>query len=242
MLLWAAVFVVVAVASAAQVVSGFGFAMIGTPLLAVLVGPRAAVVGITIVGLLLVAQLTLRSKGQVERRVALIMTASALAGMPLGVLALARANERVLTAIIAVVVICFTILLWRGFRLPVGDVPDGFAGFLAGILSTSTGTSGPPIVISLSSRSLEPVRFRGTISAIFLLQGAAAITVFAVGGQVTTDAFRVALVGLPAVVLGSVAGEVVFQRLSAPTFHRIVLGMLLLSGIASLIAAAVAGS
>jgi len=97
-------------------------------------------------------------------------------------------------------------------------------------------------VISLSSRSLEPVRFRGTISAVFLLQGAAAIAVFAVGGQVTTDAFRVALVGLPAVVLGSVAGERVFRRLSAPTFRRIVLGMLLLSGIASLIAAAVAGS
>ena len=54
--IWVGVFGVVALASAAQAVSGFGFALIATPLVAVLAGPREAVVGLTIVGLVLVAQ------------------------------------------------------------------------------------------------------------------------------------------------------------------------------------------
>ena len=49
------------------------------------------------------------------------------------------------------------------------------AGFTGGILSTSTGTSGPPIVIALSAKQLEPAVFRATISAIFLVQGSAAL-------------------------------------------------------------------
>ena len=54
---WVGVFGVVAVASAAQAVSGFGFALIATPIVAVVAGPKAAVVGLTMIGLVLVAQL-----------------------------------------------------------------------------------------------------------------------------------------------------------------------------------------
>ena len=235
--IWVGVFGVVAFAAAAQVVSGFGFALIATPLVAVLAGPREAVVGLTMVGLVLVAQVAIRGRGHVDGSIVLLMSAAAIVGMPLGLLVLTRADDRVLTVAIAVAVIVFSVLLWRGLRLPVGRGTDATAGFTAGVLSTSTGTNGPPIVIALSAKQLEPAVFRATISAIFLVQGAAALVAFAIGGQVTRDAVAVALAGLPGVVVGSIVGERGFQRLDAPTFRRVVLGMLFLSGVVALFGA-----
>jgi uncharacterized protein len=191
------------------------------------------------IGIVLVAQLSLRSRGHVEWPVVLIVTAAAILGMPIGLLVLARADERTLTAIIAVVVIAFAVLLWRGLRLPPNRITDGVAGFVAGVLSTSTSTSGPPIVIALSGKELTPAAFRGTISAIFLVQGSIAMVAFALGGQITSGALSVAAVGLPGLLLGSYVGEHGFKRLDAETFRRLVLAMLLLSGAVSLVGALV---
>jgi hypothetical protein len=236
---WVGVFGVVALAAAAQAVAGFGFALIATPLVAVLAGPKAAVVGLTMVGLVLVAQLSLRGRGHVDRSTVGAVTVAAIVGMPLGLFVITHADDRVLTIAIAVAVIAFSLLLWRGERFPVGRGTEAAAGFTAGILSTSTGTSGPPIVIALSAKELEPAVFRATISAIFLVQGAAALVFFAIGGQITRDAVSVALVGLPGVIVGSIVGERGFRRLDARTFRRVVLGMLFLSGVVALLGALV---
>jgi len=234
---WIGVFAVVAIASAAQALSGFGFALIATPLVAVLVGPREAVVGLTLVGLLLVAQLSLRGRGHVDRPTVLVMTVAAILGMPLGLLVLTQVEERALTLLIAAAVILFAVLLWRGLRLPRHRGTDAVAGFAAGILSTSTGTSGPPIVIALSAKEMQPAVFRATISVIFLVQGSAALVAFALGGQVTMDALAVALAGVPGLVLGSIVGERGFRRLDAQTFRSVVLGMLFFSGVVALLGA-----
>jgi uncharacterized protein len=234
---WLGVFGVVSLAAAAQAVSGFGFALIGTPLVAVLAGPKEAVVGLTMIGVLLVAQLSARGRGHVDRPTVGVVTVSAIVGMPLGLLVLVRADDRVLTVVIAIAVIAFSLLLWRGARVPAGRATDATAGFIAGILSTSTGTSGPPIVIALSAKGLEPAVFRATISAIFLVQGSVALVLFALGEQVTRDALSVALAGLPGVLVGSIVGERGFRRLDTPTFRRVVLGMLFLSGLVALFGA-----
>jgi uncharacterized membrane protein YfcA len=234
---WLGVFGVVALAAAAQAVSGFGFALIGTPLVAVLVGPKEAVVGLTMIGLVLVAQLSLRGRGHVDRPTVGVVTAAAIVGMPLGLVVLVLADDRVLTVVIAIAVIAFSLLLWRGAHVPAGRGTDVTAGFTAGILSTSTGTSGPPIVIALSAKQLEPAVFRATISAIFLVQSAAALVAFAIGGQITRNAVAVALAGLPGVIAGSMVGERGFRRLDTPTFRRVVLGMLFVSGVVALFGA-----
>jgi uncharacterized protein len=231
---WVGVFAVVAVASAAQAVSGFGSALIATPVVAVIVGPKEAVVGLTMVSIVLVATLALRSRGHVDRSVVLTVSAAAILGMPIGLLVLERADDRTLTAVIASVVVVFAVLLWRGLRVPPSRATDGIAGFVAGTLSTSTGTSGPPIVIALSSKQMSPSAFRGTISAIFLIQGTAALIVFAIGREITSGALAVAIAGLPGLILGSYVGEHGFRRLDAERFRVVVLGMLLLSGLLSL--------
>ena len=92
-------------------------------------------------------------------------------------------------------------------------------------------------MIALSSKQLEPAVFRATISAIFLVQGSVSLVAFAIAGQITRAAVAVALAGLPGVIVGSIVGERGFRRLDPPTFRRVILGMLFLSGVVALLGA-----
>jgi hypothetical protein len=221
---------IVAVATCAQVVSGFGFALIAVPLLAVMVGAQPAVVGTTIVGPLLSTTIVLRDRDHIRRRSALVVIATAIVGMPLGLLVLSRASDRALTAIIGVAVVIAGAALWRGLRIPIGLLTEPIAGLLSGALATSTGTSGPPLVIVFHSEAMAPRVFRGTLSATFLAESLVAIVTFWISGHITTDALRVSLWSLPGLALGWLAGERLFHRIDEARFRHLVLALLIATG------------
>jgi len=225
--------------AAAQAASGFGFALVAVPLLSVLVGPRAAVVAVAIAGLLLQAFMAGRDHTDVHRTTVAVVVAAALVGMPLGLLVITHADAQTLGILIALVVLVFTALLWRGLRLPDRPGTDVGAGFISGVLSTSTGASGPPLVIAFQGKGLAPSAFRATLAATFLIQGALGLAAFAVAGLVTAHAVRVAAVGLPGIALGWWGGQRAFRRMDHERFRRVVLAMLAFSGLMTLIAASV---
>jgi len=238
-LVYVGIAVVVAVATCAQVVSGFGFALIAVPLLALLAGAKSAVVGTTLVGPLLTMAVVIRDRREIRWRTAVTMTAAALVGMPVGIIVLGHAGDRALKAIIGVIVVGAGVALWRGLRVPAGRRSELIAGIVSGALATSTGTNGPPLVIVLHSESLEPRRFRGTLAASFLAQGAVAMIAFWVSGHVTADAGRVAVAALPGIGVGWLVGQRLFKGIAEARFGRIVLVMLVASGLVSALGAVV---
>jgi uncharacterized membrane protein YfcA len=228
---------VVAVATCAQVVSGFGLALIAVPVLALMVGAEPAVVGTTIVGPLISTSILVRDRHHIRRRSATIVTAAAIVGMPLGILVLSHASDRALTAIIGVVVVIAGAALWRGVRVPTRRLTEPVAGLISGTLATSTGTSGPPLVIVFHSEDMAPREFRGTLSATFLVQSLVAVFAFWVSGHLTADAVRVAVWSLPGLALGWVVGERLFRGIDQARFRRLVLLLLIATGLVSILRA-----
>ena len=234
------VFAVVAIAAAAWMLSGFGFALLAVPLLTVLIGAKAAVVGVGLLSPMLSLQLVLRSRRDVDvRTVALVISASLL-GMPIGLVVLSRADDRLLQAVIGLVVLIFVLALWRGLSFAhQGPGVELGAGFASGVFATSTGTTGPPLVIALHGRGLEPSAFRATLGGVFLIQGSLSVIAFALVGEIGRSSIQVLLVGLPAAVLGVLAGEWGFARIDRERFRHLVLGMLVVSALIALGGAAV---
>jgi len=101
----ASVAVVVAAGSALQAVSGFGYASIASPVLAVLIGPKAAVVVLALLGVPLTAANAWRWRRDLVARKAVVVCAAALVGLPLGAWLLTTADERTLRFVIGVVVL-----------------------------------------------------------------------------------------------------------------------------------------
>ncbi len=237
---WTLLFIALAVAMAsyAQAVSGFGFSLIASPLIAAVAGPRAAVVGGAVVATLQSLYVIWRLRPDVRWRAVALITGSSLLGMPLGLLIFSRLSKQALTAAIGTLVLGFAAALWRGWRLPDTGLTEVLAGIVSGSLATSTGTSGPPIVITFHGRGLEPNEFRASLAGVFTLQGLAAIALFATGGKFDADVWRVTAVGTPAMIIGWLAGNRTFARIDPDRFRTIVLGMLVVSGLVALASAA----
>ncbi|XTZ14191.1 sulfite exporter TauE/SafE family protein [Micromonospora echinospora] len=238
MLLSIVAFGIVLLGAFAQSVSGFGFALVAVPLLATAIDPRTAVVvaALTNIGLTVVA--AARDRRHVRWRVTGALTAAALVGVPAGLLVLVTLPERLLSALIAVVVLGCVVLVWSGARLRTGAVGIGAIGVLVGVLTAATGTNGPPLVAAFHSLGYDPRTFRATLAAVFSGAGLIALAGFALAGRIDAEVLRLSLVTLPAVPLGWWLGNLVFDRIAPAVFRRIVLVGLLGSAGAALAAVA----
>ncbi|MEH1011554.1 sulfite exporter TauE/SafE family protein [Micromonospora sp. CPCC 206060] len=216
-------FGIVLLAAVAQAVSGFGFALVAVPLLAVTTDARTAVVATSLASLALTLITMAREWRYVRWRTAGLLTGTAVLGMPVGLLILVVTPDRLLTALIAVVVLGCAMLVWSGVRMRTGRPAVGAVGVLVGVLTTATGANGPPLVAAFHSFGYDPRTFRATLAAIFTGSGAIGIVGFLAAGQVDAGTLRIAVLGLPAVALGWWLGNRVFARVGPATFRRITL-------------------
>lgn len=238
---WAEVAAVVALAGMAsfsQSLSGFGFSLLIVPPLALVVGPKEAVVMANLMGMMS-SSLTITSMHEaVEWRLGAWLFVSAAVGMPVGLLVLVAVEPAVLQVIIAVTVLVATTLIWRGLHLQAQNRPlDLLAGFLSGVLNTSTSMSGPPLVLYLQNRGLTPGQFRATLNAFFLASGITATVLFVIGGRVGSYELGMALASLPLVALGWLIGHRIFERLHPAQFRNVVIVVLFASATLALVGA-----
>jgi uncharacterized membrane protein YfcA len=248
--LWVGVFAAVGAGAAAQALSGFGSQLLAIPLVATLVGAKAAVVGTTLAGPLLSLQVLARDHVDVAWPSAWAALAASLAGMPIGLLVITQVSGHVLQAAIGALVVLSAVALGllerrrrtrasrrRDRSARTDAVADSAAGLVSGVLMTSTGTSGPPLVVAFHAKDMDPVRFRATLAAVFVVQSVVAILAFVAADAVTGQAGRVAAAAIPANLLGFAAGDRAFVRLGRSRFRTVVLGLLLASGTFALVAA-----
>ncbi|MBO4207920.1 sulfite exporter TauE/SafE family protein [Micromonospora echinofusca] len=216
-------FAIVLVAAVAQAVSGFGFALVAVPLLAVTTDARTAVVAAALPSLALTLVTMLRERRHIRWRTTALVAASALLGAPLGLLLLVVTPDRLLTALIAVMVLGCTVLVWSGVRMHAGPGVVGAVGVLCGVLTTAVGTNGPPLVAALHALGYDPRTFRATLAAIFTGTGSIGLVGFLAVGQVHGDALRIGVLGIPAVALGWWLGNLIFARIGPVVFRRVML-------------------
>lgn len=221
-------------AALAQAVSGFGSALVAVPLLTLVVGPATAVVATTMVSLLLAAGAWRRERAYVDRSLARTLTVAGLLGMPLGLVALARLDDRSLTAMVAVGLFVAVALLWRNVPLPAGRSSVWAAGVASGALLTSTGMNGPPVVLSLHALALPARRFRATLQAVFCSQDALAVTAFVATGHLHPTTWATFVGGATGLPLGWWVGNRIFHGLPAERFRSIVLGGLVVTALVAL--------
>lgn len=230
-------FAIIAVAAATYGLTGFGFALVAIPLLAVAIDARTAVVAVTLDFVVMAAVVAVRERGSVYWPAAIVLFATSLAGMPFGLLALVATSERLLTGMIAVCVLVTTFLMWRGMHLRDGRATVATAGVISGVLATSTGTAGPPVVVAFQAMGYDPASFRATLSAVFTAMSIIALGGFLLAGQVGNREIAIGLVGLPAMLAGWACGNALFRRVEAARFRQLVLSALVVTAVVTMMRA-----
>ena len=142
---------VVFLGSTIKTTAGFGFALISVPLLLPFMELDEIVPIILPLVLINDYAITTRNKGVLKPKVILPMATAATLGIPLGILILSNVSMYILKIFVSIVVLVAAFLLLSGKTLTIRK--EGFisvfAGFLSGVLASTSGLSGPPVTLFL---------------------------------------------------------------------------------------------
>ena len=143
-----------------------------------------------------------------------------LIGSPLGLLLLTVAAESIVKAILAVVIIAFSLysLIRRSHATLKNDRLAWIFGFGAGILGGAYGMNGPPLVIYGALRGWSPQHFRATLQGYFLPASLVVLCGYWLTGLWTPAVTHHYLTALPAVVVAIVLGRAANQRMNGRAF------------------------
>jgi uncharacterized membrane protein YfcA len=227
-------------ASFTQVLAGFGFALLAMPIMTLALPVERALVIVTLLSAVTTVVQSALLRAHIDRALAWRLTAAAYLGMPIGLVVLNVVADTPLRIALGVSVLIATAMLARQVSLAhVGPSLDYAAGFASGVLNTSIGTNGPPLVFDLQSRGLEPDRFRATIQTVFAAGNLLAIPMFVANGKVTADGLTGALIAVPAWIAGLALGRPVRRHVHGERFRRLVLGLLAVAGVGAIVFALV---
>jgi len=195
--------------------------LVAVPILTPVLGPGDAIVSVTLVSAVLSGAAAVRERRYVDVALSRRMALAGLVGMPIGLVLLARASDSLLQGLMAVTVLAALLLVAARLRVPAGVVTARVTGVLSGLLLTSTGMNGPPLVLGLFAQRPDPRSFRGTLQAVLCAQDLVAIVGFVVLGLVHGHALGAAVIGLGSCPVGWLLGDLVFDRIRAEVFHRV---------------------
>jgi len=212
--------------------TGFGLALISTPILLFVYEPRTVVVLTAIFSIFINTAVVWDSWHEARRRLSLALLIPALFGVVLGVEVLRVINPDYVRLGVGVIVVFSALLLVRDIKLPGAGTRWGtlVAGSASGALSTSTGLAGPPIVLLLASRGLPKHEFRGTSALYFLPLSVVGLAVLAFRDLVDASELPLGLLLVPAAIAGKAVGTALLARVSERAFRAITLGLVILTG------------
>ncbi|MBL4711586.1 MAG: sulfite exporter TauE/SafE family protein, partial [Gammaproteobacteria bacterium] len=105
------------------------------------------------------------------------------------------------------------------------------AGFGGGIVGALFGTGGPFYVVYLKMRQLNKSQFRATIAMIFLLDGGARMTGYAINGLYTPQVLWMTAVLLPVLFLAMYVGNHMHIKINQQRFNQVINILLMMSGV-----------
>jgi uncharacterized protein len=220
----------------ALIASGFWFHALPAPMVPPLVA-LSSVVGQS-VGLVMV-----RTSFDWSRAAPFLV--GGVIGVPLGVTALVAASPFLLRTSVGVFLIAYAgyqLFQTRKHAIKVwgGKAADGVIGIGGGFLGGFAGLSGPLPLIWLQLRGGASDVQRAIYQPFNLIVLALSAIGMAISGQITSHVLWISLWCLPATLIGALIGARAYLGVSAQTFQRVVLGLLLVSG-GILIAEAIGG-
>ncbi len=212
--------------------TGFGLALISTPILLFVYEPRTVIVLTTIFSIVINGAVVWDSWQEARRRLALALLIPAFFGIVAGAWVLGVINPDYLRLGVGAIVVFSALLLVRDIRLPGAGRRWGtvVAGSASGALSTSTGLAGPPIVLLLASRDLPKHEFRGTSALYFLPMSVVGLAVLAFRGLVESSEIPLGLLLIPVAIAGKAVGTALLRHVSERAFRAITLGLVILTG------------
>lgn len=206
-----------------QSITGFGLVIIAAPLLMFFYDSKFTVlIMILLVNLAHIIQLPMVFR-QADFKVIRWLICGAIIGQPLGFFIYYNFSSYMLKLFVSIAILAFLLTMqFSHIRIRERKRNSLGIGALSGVLTTTTGMGGPPLVMYFAYTAYTPAKLRATCIVYFLLSGICSLATFIIGGTDLLPAWHESIILLPGLVLGLLCGSAIFKYIPAALFKRLI--------------------
>lgn len=224
-------FGIVLLAGSLQASTGYGFSMIGTPILLLVYPPHSAIQINIILSIVLSALMIYKIRKEVDTKLLKRLIIGSFPGLVVGIFIYLYLDIDWLKFSVGLIILLVTILII--FKVSVDRTmgKDFTTGGLSGALTTSIGVPGPPLLLYFSSSHMDMVTLRSTTLAYYLFIYSVSLGMQITFGGTEWNIWRDALIAVPALIVGVLLGQYLFKRLHQRLFFVITYTILIVTGL-----------
>ncbi|MBM7587057.1 putative membrane protein YfcA [Bacillus pakistanensis] len=226
---------IILIASILQTSTGFGFSIMATPFLLLIFLPQEAIQINLILSLLISLSLIYKIRKEIDYPLLKRFIIGSIAGVPFGSLVFMSINVDHLKFIVSVIILVLTLFMMVNLKIKTTPFRDYLVGGLSGVLTTSIGMPGPPLLLYFTGTDTGKEKVRATTLAFYLF-----IYLISLGTQVVTvgtnmTVWKSSLYAIPLVILGLVLGQFLFKWFNQRVFRIFTYVLLISTGVYLLI-------
>lgn len=239
---------IVFIASVLQAAVGFGFAIVGTPLLLLVFDSRDVIQMSIFLSLATTIPLLPKIIKELDCLLLKRLFIASVFGAPIGLLFFAYVSLDMLKITVGIVVTAIALFLlvnWLKIRdsnqgsdqelqqnnSPSSKTQAEITGFLAGTLTTSVGMPGIPLSIYFSVNNTKKEIVRGTTLAFFIGVYIVSIILQLLTVKISANTIITTLKLLPILIVGVLVGNLLHYRINQRTFQLIINLVLIYTGL-----------
>lgn len=223
--------VLVLVASTLQAGTGFGFSIMATPFLLLLFEPHDAIQLNIILSLLISVIMTYKIRSEVNKESLIRLIKGSLIGIFPGMLLFIFLDVRPLKILVSILILASTALLVAKINVKQTNTKELITVVLSGLLTTSLGMPGPPLLIYFAGAKVDKSILRSTTLAYFVFIYPVSLLLQFSMYSISKGVWLSTLWALPFTVMGIYLGQWVFARLNQQLFEKIIYTLLFFTGI-----------
>ncbi|MES5261643.1 sulfite exporter TauE/SafE family protein [Priestia megaterium] len=223
--------IIVLVASLLQTSTGYGFSIVGTPFLLLIYPTHMAIQINIILSICLSAFMIFKIRKEIDKSLLVRLIKGSVMGLILGIFIYLFLDIQLLKMTVGALILFLTILLILKLTINRTQNKDFITGGISGLLTTSIGVPGPPLLLYFSGAGIDKTTLRSTTLAYYLFIYFVSLVMQISFGGTSKETWIFSLIAIPPLFAGIMLGQLFFKWISQKVFRIITYIILMFTGV-----------
>lgn len=223
--------IIVLVASLLQTSTGYGFSIVGTPFLLLIYPAHMAIQINIILSICLSAFMIFKIRKEIDKSLLVRLIKGSVMGLIFGIFIYLFLDIQLLKMTVGALILFLTILLILKLTINRTQNKDFITGGISGLLTTSIGVPGPPLLLYFSGAGIDKTTLRSTTLAYYLFVYFVSLVMQISFGGTSKETWIFSLIAIPPLFTGIMLGQLFFKWISQKVFRIITYIILMFTGV-----------
>jgi len=223
--------IIVFVASLLQTSTGYGFFIVGTPFLLLIYPAHMAIQINIILSICLSAFMIFKIRKEIDKALLVRLIKGSVMGLIFGIFIYIFLDIQLLKMTVGALILFLTILLILKLTINRTQNKDFITGGISGLLTTSIGVPGPPLLLYFSGAGIDKTTLRSTTLAYYLFVYVVSLVMQISFGGTSKETWIFSLIAISPLFAGIMLGQLFFKWISQKVFRIITYIILMFTGV-----------